>query len=242
MLQSLLNLLFPPHCVICRTPLGVKDIPYLCSMHFSELSAIKENYCPRCSLPNQFVSSGNCPDCSNYDWAFDGARSLFLYKEPLSKIITAFKYHKKRYLFQTIQSLLVPFLEAYRDPTDFHLIAAVPLHPEKEKERGFNQSNLIAEFIAKSWNVPFDRKILKRIRDKSKSSQVGLSRAERSNQIKGEFGIGSMGRSLKGKKVLLVDDVFTTGATVQECSKMLKSLDASKVMVLTLARTPFKTT
>jgi len=243
MFQSLLNMLFPLHCFLCRRALDSKEIPYLCSAHHSQLVPIKENYCPRCSLPKLSVRSENCPDCSNFVWAFESTRSLFLYKEPLSEIITAFKYHKKRFLFQTVQALLNPFIDSERCGTlGFQLVSAVPLHPEREKERGFNQSGLIAEYLSKKLNVPFEKKILKRVRHKSISSQVGLSRAERLSQIKGEIKPGSKAKLLQGKKVLLIDDVFTTGATVQECSRVLKSLGASKVMVLTLARTPFKTT
>lgn len=243
MFASLLNMLFPLHCFLCRRALDSKEIPYLCSAHNSQLVPIKENYCPRCSLPKLSERSDNCPDCSNFDWAFEWTRSLFLYQEPLSEIITAFKYHKKRFLFQTVQTLFNPFIETERRGTlGFQLVSAVPLHPEREKERGFNQSGLIAEFLSKKLDVPFEKKILKRVRHQNKSSQVGLSRAERLSQIKGEIKAGSKARWVQGKKVLLIDDVFTTGATAQECSRVLKSLGASKVMVLTLARTPFKTT
>jgi len=115
------------------------------------------------------------------------------------------------------------------------MIIPVPLHPRRLKERGFNQSQLLGRVLAKKLNIPCDPFIL--IRTKDTDPQVGLSEKERRENVRGAFAISpGMCSHIEGKTLLVLDDVMTTGATVEECARTLKSAGAEKVCVLTIAR------
>ena len=119
------------------------------------------------------------------------------------------------------------------DSLNYDLIIPVPLHWIKEYSRGFNQAELIGRKISDKFNIPLSKTSLKRIR--ATPSQIGLSLKERTNNVKGAFSARSS-QELSGKRILLVDDVMTTGATVNECSRILLQAGAREVFVYTLAR------
>lgn len=123
--------------------------------------------------------------------------------------------------------------EAITNPNDYHLVVPIPLHRTRLRERGFNQSLLLAKEIGTVWGIPIDYINLQRIRPTE--PQINLKGKERIRNVKGAFAVKGE-KAFKGKRVLLIDDVYTTGATVSECSKVLKKARAERVDVLTLAR------
>jgi ComF family protein len=115
------------------------------------------------------------------------------------------------------------------------VIIPVPLHSRRIRQRGFNQAILIGELLSKEWNIPLERRLLRRIR--WTEPQVNLAATERAANVKGAFAVDDPGK-VKGRRIILIDDVLTTGSTVSECSKVLKKAGAEAVFVATVARVP----
>jgi len=151
----------------------------------------------------------------------------------MMEVISRFKYHGASRLAKPLSTLL----SEYKDPelpfSEFDLILPVPLHPQRLRRRGFNQSLLLARRVSRHHSIALDFKSLQRIRHTQ--PQTELSGAQRQKNIRGAFEVRNP-FVIEEKRLLLIDDVFTTGATVQECSKVLLKAGAKRVDVLTLAR------
>ncbi len=231
-LRSLLDILFPPVCPLCEEDIQLDSL-CLCTGCLNSLSIfkIKKPACTVCGLP--FASDAGqdrpCGNCLSKGPPFIEARSAFIYEEAVLQAIHAFKYKGKVTLAPALGRLAA---EASVFSANPGLVVPVPLHKKRLKERGFNQSLLLAREISKSFSVPLDYSNL--IRAKATEQQVNLSAEERKRNVAGAFEVKDRG-AFKGKRVLLVDDVYTTGATIRECSKALKGAGA-KVFVITLAR------
>jgi len=175
-----------------------------------------------------------CGDCILRPPPFSGARSFGYYTGELGHLVRAFKFHNRRNLV----ALLVPFLvgtffDAW-DRDDFDMVIPVPLHPERRRVRGYNQAGLLARSLANHTGIPFDNRVL--IRKRSTAPQTGLTDTQRSANVRDAFGCVNPER-VAGQRILLIDDVMTTGATVASASGALVRGGALRVSVLTLART-----
>lgn len=161
---------------------------------------------------------------------FTWARGVLLYNDATSKAIHKFKYGKDTSYSRALGAII----SSYRDMDirDFDVIIPVPLHIKRLRERGFNQSLLLARAVGNKFKITVDPYSLKRTR--WTEPQVNLKGRERKMNVKGAFEVVN---DIKGRRVLLIDDVYTTGATAAECSKVLKKSGAEDVCVLTLART-----
>lgn len=210
MLSAVVDLLFPVHCYQCRAPLGESDLPYVCPAHAARL------------IPQE-----------------NGEENLFClyrYEGDLPPLLQAFKYEKKRFLIRSFNCLLEKFLR--NNPLQPDVAVPVPMHPVKQKERGFNQAQLLAASAARILRIPLQNRALAKSGAAETAAQASLTRENRLNNIRGTIVPGKKGNSVEGKKVLLVDDVVTTGATSAECARILLSLGARNVTALALARTP----
>jgi ComF family protein len=174
-----------------------------------------------------------CSGCLTEERYFTKARAIALYEGLMAEAISRFKYQRDSRLAKPLGTLLAE----YQDPeflfAEFDLMLAVPLHPQRLRQRGFNQSILLARRLSRTHSIPLDLKSLQRTRQTQ--PQTHLSGSERQKNIRGAFEVRKP-EVISGKHVLLIDDVFTTGATVQECSKVLLKAGAKEVDVLTLAR------
>src|SRR5262245_24552603 len=170
------------------------------------------------------VIEGLCGSCRRGDHAFDLARSLFLFTDPMRGILHHFKYSGRVSLAQPLGRQLRDHMRS----EDFQgtVVLPVPLHRARERERGFNQ----AELLARQLKLPVDRGLLRR--RKNTPSQTGLSRSQRALNLSAAFEV----RRKPPDCVLVVDDVYTTGATLHEIAKTLKRAGTSRVEVLTVAR------
>jgi ComF family protein len=175
-----------------------------------------------------------CGDCVLYPPAYSGARSFGYYRGELAGLVHGLKFLERRNLVSILTPLLVETFFDNWDRNDFDLVIPVPLHPKRRRERGYNQSELLARSLSGCAGVPFDERMLKRIR--ATPSQVGLSDRQRRANVRKAF-ICSNPLQVAGRRILLVDDVLTTGATVSNASKALINSGALRVSVLTLART-----
>ncbi|MBI5874893.1 MAG: ComF family protein [Deltaproteobacteria bacterium] len=228
MLKAFLNLLLPQICPLCAED---ADDGRFCQRCFAGIRLITGPICPCCGMP--FVSQENtehlCGRCIIKEPPFEAARSAGVYKGVLLEAIHRFKYNGKTSLAKPLIKIIADMFPA----NACGLIVPVPLHKTRLKERGFNQSLLLAKGLAKIYNLPIDYLNLKRIR--ATDHQANLKGKDRLTNVMGAFAVQDKA-AFQDKKILLIDDVYTTGATITECSKVLKKAGAKGIDVLTLAR------
>ncbi len=228
--KSFIDVLFPPVCPSCEHDLQEDG---LCGKCLALLSAhkTKDPVCSVCGIP--FASDAGdgrpCGACLKEDQPFIEARSAFTYDKAVLKTIHKFKYGGHVILAPALGRLMARAAKFSATP---EIIVPVPLHKKRLRERGFNQSLLLAREASSALSVPIDYKNLLRVRPTEQ--QVNLGADERKRNVAGAFSVKDAAH-FKGRRVLLVDDVYTTGATIRECSKVLKKSGA-KVFVITLAR------
>jgi ComF family protein len=174
-----------------------------------------------------------CSACLTEERYFTKARAIALYEGLLAETVSRFKYQGASRLAKPLGALLGEYQDLEFSFAEFDLILAVPLHSRRLRQRGFNQSMLLARRLSQRHSIPLDFASLHRTRHTQ--PQTHLSGSERQKNIRGAFQVRRPG-VISGKHILLIDDVFTTGATVQECSKVLLEAGAKRVDVLTLAR------
>lgn len=228
MLKYLLDLVFPPKCKIC----GIRCMNPICDNCLGSFPKIDGGVCDRCGKPCRRDVS-ECRECTGREFHFLHARSGGIYSGALKDAIHLLKYKNGKALAPYLARFLSNSLSDFIDDVD--RIAFVPLTKYKEATRGYNQSRLIAEELAKLHNKPLYTGLLK-VKDIQEQNKLGLS--DRSSNVKGAFGANL---PLSGK-IVLVDDVYTTGSTANECALALKQSGASEVLILTVARTPMETT
>jgi ComF family protein len=217
--------------------------PCICSACSGDYLPIKAPICIQCGIMFQSREDKDhtCEDCIRTPKKFKSARAAGIYDRSFMEIIHSLKYKGRIQLAKPLGQLLLSVLFQYWAENEFDLILPVPLHSKRLKKRGFNQAFL----LIRNWSdiedklninvssITIDPHVLKR--HKSTKPQTGLKRRERMKNIKNAFSISDPDR-IKEKKILLVDDVYTTGATVNECASVLLKNGAGQVDVLTLAR------
>lgn len=225
--SSALDLLFPPRCVSCK-----RRGAWFCARCRSSMNLIVPPFCDRCG---QSVASGRlCDACRRRAPAIDGLRAVAYLDGGLRQAIHALKYNGVRALAQPLGEVLSEGYRRYALQAD--LIVPVPLHSARHSQRGFNQSLLLARELAVRVACPLDGNNLQRVRDTR--SQVGLTARDRHSNVQGAF--AWQGAPLQGQRVLLIDDVCTTGATMEACAAALCAAGAASVWGLALARERWK--
>lgn len=191
--------------------------------------------CPHCGRPFAAGDSHPCSRCMERMPNYDFARAGGLYRNAMITAIHSLKYRERIHLAKDLAGWTLQQCEDYWFLPKADMLIPVPLHPRRLKERGFNQSLLIGRVLSEKLSIPCNPFIL--IRAIDTPPQVGLSEEKRRMNVRGAFEISRKKESLvAGKTLLLVDDVMTTGATVEECARTLKNSGAEKVYVLTIAR------
>ena len=226
--QGLRDLLFPPACAGCGAPVGQDQ--FLCPGCEASVEPLAAPQCPLCGRPGE---SWRCADCQADPPPFDAAHALARHSGPLAQAVRGFKYQRRFWLGAGLAARLGAAPRAWWATAD--LIAPVPLHPRRLIARGFNQALVLARGLPQGQGPVLAPRLLRRLRHTR--PQVGLAPADRLSNVAGAFGVHPAWKGrLDGAWVLLVDDVFTTGATVAECARVLKQAGAYRVEVLTLAR------
>ena len=232
---SLLDLLFPPCCHICARRLVVPGKTSICRDCFGRLAFTKSPLCSRCGCQFEFsagIRDHYCAACLKKMPAFDTARSLLRYDGPVPGLLHRLKYRADSSVLGPIREIIAYNAKIWEQER-CDLIIPVPLHADRLRRRGLNQSQLLARLAFPDYQKKIAINLLVRV--KNTHPQTGLSGIERRRNLRDAFQITSPDR-LEGKSVWLVDDVFTTGTTVSECSKKLKKSGAHEVHVWTLAR------
>ena len=220
--SSLFSILLPPVCTLCNENLIEEVLCVECRKKF-EHEQLSGPCCQVCSEPYATQSALNhtCGPCASSAPPFVSAKSLYLYKGAVLEALHRLKYSGDTSTARPLGRLLSQaIVEMDINPA---MLLPIPLHIGRLRKRSFNQSLLIARVCARTLSVPLDFKGLRRVRDTG--PQVGLNRAERARNMKGAFELLHP-ETYYGERVLLVDDVYTTGATMRECAKLLKDAGA----------------
>jgi len=230
-----LELLFPSRCLACQkdTSSAPVDEKPLCRDCFEKIPVNSGFFCPNCL--NRSFDGNACQSCrgksplkrlliaSDYD------------NEIVKKIILAYKYDFIKDLSRPLRNLIVKYLAQLNFPIDANFtLIAVPLHKKREKYRGFNQSAMLAELLAEHFKLPILNDVLIRGRDTQPQTEC-VHPKERKENIRGAFEC-AMPEEVKGKKIILVDDVLTTGATLRECAQVLRRAGAKEIWGLAAAK------
>lgn len=234
-LSRFLSILFVKdyNCIVCGRELAKTVRWRICNSCYAKTEVIGDRACLKCGKM-LYSEEDYCLACQNYERGFDRAIAPVCYSGSVPGIIMNLKFHGKKYLAEPMAKWMTDkALEAEIAPD---LVMPVPLHPNRKKERGFNQSELLAEVIAEGLKLPLDLTTAVRVKDTAASSSLQGGRSAREENLKDAFSITDK-EKVKGKTVLVVDDVLTTGTTASELSKVLKKAGAKSVIVLTFATT-----
>ena len=223
--RGLLDALYPLECVGCGATGKV-----ICDRCAAGLPVLLPPFCEICSVPGDFA---RCPACAANGRCFDGIRAPFQYGGVIRQAILALKYGGIKAAAPQLGTLLGDYLNDNPLPCD--LVAAVPMHPRRRRERGYNQAELLARQVSRRCGLSYDGGLL--VRTRPVNPQAGAnSAAARVANVTDSVALAD-GQDVAGKRVILVDDVATTGSTLQTCAEALKAAGAESVWGLTLAVT-----
>lgn len=219
---ALLDLFFPPRCPGCGR-VGV----LFCSACQAQVAPIIEPSCLRCGRPLPYDAL--CEDCRDHTGALAGIRAAVVFASPVREAIHSLKYANGRALAVPLADFMVAAWHRTVLPAD--CLVPIPLHASRLAERGYNQSALLARALGAAVGLPVDEQLV--MRQKATRQQALLSAAERRANVKDAFVCRT---SAAGKRVVLIDDVCTTGATLEACATAVRAAGATSVWALTLAR------
>lgn len=234
-LKAVLDVLFSPLCHVCRAHVPGTVTVHLCALCRMQLEQISSPLCPLCGVP--FGTEGGCDHpcgvCLTKGRPFSAARAALRFAGPAQELIHRFKYGKKLHLAKPLALLAAESLKPFMAAAVPDCIVPVPLHDRRLRQRGFNQAQQLGRVLAKVTGVPQAVDNLRRIR--WTEPQTGLAAVDRERNIRNAFAVRHPER-FAGKRLLLLDDVYTTGSTVAECSRTLCAAGARDVVVVTIAR------
>ena len=232
LLNKILDLLYPNDiaCMFCDEDIFDGDKHLTCSSCKQKLPFLQEKVCKRCGTSINSMAN-YCDRCQTLSHVFEKARAVFEYKDQVVKVLRNLKFHNAKYF---AKPLAVYLADLYKKEFDCDIIVPVPMYKDNYKKRGYNQAELLATNLADLVKVEINTtNLIKVIKTKS---QVELDYKQRQQNLKNVFNV--VDKSLfANKNILIVDDLFTTGATVDNCAKALLKAGAAKVCVITVAHT-----
>jgi competence protein ComFC len=232
-LEAAVSLLYPPVCTICGG--NVRAGEYLCNQCEAKTVRIVAPFCQKCSEPfeGSITSEFTCANCAHRTIHFDAAVSAYRGRGMVREIIHEFKYGRQIHLRRLVARWLHAALDDERlRGRRFDVVVPVPLHATRLRERGFNQASLLAALLSSKTSIP-SKPLLERIR--YTTTQTALDRSERMENLHNAFRLRK-NADVRDLRVLLVDDVLTTGSTLNECARVLKRAGAFSVYAATAAR------
>jgi competence protein ComFC len=233
LLQAAISLLYPATCTICGKNLSAGR--YLCDACETRVLRVVAPFCDKCSEPfhGSMASAFTCANCAHRTIYFDAAVAAYRSRGIVREVIHKFKYARQTHLRHLVGQWLRAGLDDKRlRDISFDLIVPVPLHPARQRERGFNQASLLAESLSAGIALR-STPVLERIR--YTTTQTTLDRSERMENLRNAFRLRKKA-DVRGLRVLLIDDVLTTGSTLSECARVLKRAGAISVHAATAAR------
>ncbi len=254
--EVLFDFFFPPKCAACDTLISPEQPSGFCDTCFKDIHWIKEPICHICGMgfatiedqdenletdspasceleAGKTMKSHLCGDCIKKTYSFDKARSATFYRGKIREAIKRFKFSNMSELSRFLSGILTKSEIVIDSTRETDTVVPVPLHKKRLRDRGYNQALLLSRELSRTLNLDLEEHNLRRI--KHTLPQVGLGKKERLKNVKGAFEVNRP-EKINGKRILLVDDVFTTGNTLSECARVLKKAGALKVVAVTVAR------
>ena len=237
-LEGVLAFFYPPVCQICAKRRAVAGQGYVCSECLSQPGAVRfiENcYCSRCGIPYDGMVEGRfeCANCDGLNLEFDWARSAVVATPFVLDLIRRYKYYGATWLEPLLKTWLVRVASQELKAEQWDWIAPVPLHSVRLRERGYNQAERLGAGLSAGTGITLNARLLKRV--KATQTQTSLNRPERMQNMAAAFTVLPKAE-IRGRRVLIVDDVLTTGATTSGCARALRRAGVRSVGVWTLAR------
>ena len=238
LINSLLDWVYPPTCMACRALLPL-NAPSQLTLHLCPRCAdifepIAAPVCPTCGVPTE-LEVKSCAACIRRTFRFDTNRAAFIYEETVRDLLLELKFHNKKRIAQGLGKLWAAYIKSNRVLTpsleNSPILVPLPMHPKKQRERGFNQAEILATAVSESLNIPAAPVL---VRTMDTPPQSGLHPSLRAENVKGVFAVQA-NINTEGKHYILVDDIFTTGASLNECAIALKKSGAAQVSCMTLA-------
>ncbi len=232
-LEAIISLFYPPICTICAADVGPSE--YLCGDCHAKVPQIVPPFCETCSepFPGTMTDPFSCANCAHRKLYFETAVAVYRSRGIVRQVIHDFKYNRQIHLRYVVARWLADALDDVRlRGRRFDGLVPVPLHPARRRERGFNQAGLLAELLSQRTSIPL-QPVLERIR--YTKTQTAFDRAERMENLRNAFRLRK-NAAVQGYRVLLIDDVLTTGSTLSECARVLKVAGAVSVHAATAAR------
>lgn len=225
LLKQIFSIFVPPICAHCK-----RSGSLICAECKARLPYLNGPICLRCGRP-QMREVDQCWNCRHNSSSLQQVRATFTFDEPIKSIIYELKYHSVFALAEPLVELMLAHPVTWQNPAE--MVIPIPLHPKRQRKRGYNQSALLAKQLNRHWHIPLDEKALQRVR--YTRPQVGLNHAERQLNVADAF-IANQNR-VGGKHIMLIDDVFTTGATMSAAADALAQAGARSVVGYCVART-----
>lgn len=215
MFEKFLNLIFPNVCGFCN-------------------KVDKNSLCKNCELSLEKYEINCIKDYTNNSQKhFDYLYSALKYENEVREKIIKYKFNENSYLYKTFAKIIIKNKKVYGFLKLYDIIISVPMHKLKKSVRGYNQSELLAKEIAKQMGIQFEKNVLIKIRNTKVQST--LTKTQRAENVKNAF-LVTDDTKIKDKKIILIDDIYTTGSTVNECSRILKKAGAKEICVVTIAK------
>jgi ComF family protein len=235
-LNAALAFFYPEVCEICGVERTRPADGFVCARCWKKVRFIKPPFCERCGLPypGEITAPFECANCSDMEFHFRSARSAVTTGGPVLEAIHRYKYQRALWFEPFLADLLIRQAEPELRAEKWDWIVPVPLHPTKKRQREFNQAERLAARLSAAVNIPVNRRLLKRTQPTN--TQTRLTRQERTANVRNAFARVNRRERLHGERIVLLDDVFTTGATTSACARVLRSAGAGEVCVWTVAR------
>lgn len=233
--NGVMDFFLPSLCIVCddRVDSSKSGFSFICQSCLEKMECVELPMCPICGFPQLNTISGKyCKHCPPRPLYFDICRGAVLYNEVAAEIIKALKYSRITSIANWMGNLMFLRLETLLS-FDVDLVTVVPLHYQRELNRGFNQSELVARRLCQLKGWKFAPETLCRVRATRKQSE--LSEEDRARNVRDAFEVPNPD-IINGKNVMLIDDVFTTGSSSNECARMLRSAGAHRIIIYTFAR------
>lgn len=226
--MGILEILYPARCPICHGILKGRD--GICPECRKKLPYIREPKCKKCGKQMESAEEEYCRDCKRFSHAFDRGAAVYTYNDVMARSIAMFKYHNRREYAKVYAKEMYRCCSRFLKSCEPEVILPVPIHRQKKRQRGFNQAELVAKELGKLLNVPVDADYL--IRKAKTIPQKELTRQQRKRNLKEAFEVSKDGKYYK--RVLLIDDIYTTGATMDAVSEILRENQTKIIFFLTI--------
>ncbi|WP_341875782.1 ComF family protein [Defluviitalea saccharophila] len=229
----LLDLVYPPRCIFCTSIIPIQEERGICKACKSALPFVEGKVCEKCGKPIQDSKERTtCFDCVKNTPVYDRGWAVFIYEGMVKEAIYRFKYGGHKEYAKYLGKFMADKIKDQVLEEGFDLIIPIPIHKNRKRKRGYNQAEELAKEISKALNIPMDASILTRV--KETRPQSGLSIMQRQNNLKKAFKLADS-INLDQMKILLVDDIYTTGTTINYCTTLLKKRGAKMVCFLSLS-------